>query len=90
MHTPISDKSLYHTVRDYLSWKAYVHGYCVNPSTSPLLSSFPRQLDSDSLTSLIAGNDVEARLDTFAPAELNGEWYNQTVHVKAYFKPYKA
>ena len=25
------------------------------------------------------GNDVVARLDTFAPVELNGEWYNQTV-----------
>ena len=95
------------TVRDDFSWKVFVHGYCVNSSTSPLLSSFPKQLDLHSLTSLIAtlnsctvlprshfvdmltsrggkisschGKDVVARLDTSAPVELNGEWYNQTV-----------
>ena len=102
------------TVRDDFSWKVFVHGYCVNSSTSPLLSSFPKQLDLHSLTSLIAtldsctvcpghpdkhfvdmltsrggkisshhGNDVVARLDTFAPVELNGEWYNQTVRSNA-------
>ena len=95
------------TVRNDFSWTAFVHGHCVSDSVSPILSSIPKQLNRDSLISLIVkldncnghtdnsfvdmpisrggkitsrhGDDIVASLDTFAPVELNGEWYSQTV-----------
>ena len=45
------------TVRNDFSWTAFVHGHCVSDSVSPILSSIPKQLNRDSLISLIVKLD---------------------------------